>query len=177
MSSIVQENRIIAAVDLLSCLSTELKEYRNNHKNDMNNDTNHSNDSNDMNDSNDTNHSNDNDTNNSSIESGLEILFQFNSNQSNQCTSAISIIRESAIFPENVSYSLKRLVRGLSSSRDGARLGFATALKEVSHIFRSSLILLIHIIFSHLINSHYLFSSYYFSRLINSYSVVVVSIT
>jgi DNA polymerase phi len=32
---------------------------------------------------------------------------------------------------EELQYSLKRLVRGLASSREGARQGFATALAEV----------------------------------------------
>ena len=31
----------------------------------------------------------------------------------------------------NVDYALKRLVKGLGSSRDGARLGFSLALTEV----------------------------------------------
>ena len=34
---------------------------------------------------------------------------------------------------EDVVYSVKRLVRGLASSRESSRLGFAVALTEVSH--------------------------------------------
>ena len=49
----------------------------------------------------------------------------------NDTTTAIALIKNSGAYPDNVSYALKRLVRGLSSSRDGARLGFATALKEL----------------------------------------------
>ena len=40
---------------------------------------------------------------------------------------------------EDVTYSVKRLVRGLASSRESSRLGFAVALTEVSH----SLIILV----------------------------------
>ena len=38
---------------------------------------------------------------------------------------------------EDVVYSVKRLIRGLASSRDSSRLGFAVALTEVGSILRS----------------------------------------
>ena len=40
---------------------------------------------------------------------------------------------------DNLSYSVKRLVRGLSSNRDGARQGFAVCLTEVSATVHNSL--------------------------------------
>lgn len=36
---------------------------------------------------------------------------------------------------EDVSYTVRRLVRGLASSRESSRLGFAVALTEVSSVF------------------------------------------
>jgi DNA polymerase phi len=38
----------------------------------------------------------------------------------------------------DVAYALKRLMRGLSSSRDGARQGFSVALTEVFYQFKQS---------------------------------------
>jgi DNA polymerase phi len=38
-----------------------------------------------------------------------------------------------ALNAQDVSYSIRRLIRGLSSPRESSRLGFAVALTEVSH--------------------------------------------
>ncbi|KAJ3207331.1 DNA-directed DNA polymerase [Dinochytrium kinnereticum] len=40
-------------------------------------------------------------------------------------------------FPHEISYGLRRLLRGLPSSRDGARQGFAVALTELIHLIPS----------------------------------------
>lgn len=42
----------------------------------------------------------------------------------------------SAAVEEDVSYTIKRLVRGLASPRESSRLGFAVALTEVGEMSR-----------------------------------------
>ncbi|KAJ3245361.1 DNA-directed DNA polymerase [Chytriomyces hyalinus] len=44
------------------------------------------------------------------------------------------VVQLQHLFGDDAAYALKRLVRGLASSRDGARLGFTLALAQVLHV-------------------------------------------
>jgi len=46
---------------------------------------------------------------------------------------SLRAVGEQSLESQEMSYCLKRLVRGLASSREGARQGFAMALTEVSY--------------------------------------------
>lgn len=53
----------------------------------------------------------------------------------------ITLMQDLEDLQENLKYSLKRLIRGLASGRDDARLGFSMALTEVTSIPHSFLII------------------------------------
>jgi hypothetical protein len=48
----------------------------------------------------------------------------------------IASVEDLEIQNENLKYSIKRLIRGLASGRDDARMGFSLALTEVNRNFR-----------------------------------------
>jgi DNA polymerase phi len=64
-----------------------------------------------------------------------ECQFQMNENDETHTSSSVSTVETAELmerkFSSELIYTLKRLIRGLSSPRDGARQGFATALTEV----------------------------------------------